>query len=136
MFFIIANTTTAGTTAPKTPPHGIDSGPKLKSTPFGVGSTAIWPQEGWPAIPQKVYEIAKKDEEGKMKHHIPGMAWFHKSEDTSTVNIRRMLGLEDAERGRCVLYINVFRKLYPITDLSEDEFLSTWWHIVICHYTL
>ncbi|KAG2339602.1 hypothetical protein BDR05DRAFT_967788 [Suillus weaverae] len=98
-----------------------------------------WPEEereSEPAILQKVYEIAKKDEEGKVKHHVPEMVWFHKFEDTSMAKIREMLGLKDAERGRRVLYIIVFRKLDPITDLSEDEFLSAWWQIILCHYAL
>ncbi|KAG1741267.1 hypothetical protein EDB19DRAFT_1705067, partial [Suillus lakei] len=64
------------------------------------------------------------------------MVWFHKFEDTSTANIRRALGLKDAERGRRVLYIIVFRKLYPITKLSDNKFLTAWWHIVVCHYAL
>ncbi|KAG2355781.1 hypothetical protein BDR07DRAFT_1364871 [Suillus spraguei] len=67
---------------------------------------------------------------------ITAMVWSHKFEDTSTANIRRALGLKDAERGRRVLYIVVFRKLDPITDLSDKEFLAAWWHIVVCHYAL
>ncbi|KAG2337094.1 hypothetical protein BDR05DRAFT_805008 [Suillus weaverae] len=98
-----------------------------------------WPEEeceSEPAILQKVYEIAKKDEEGKVKHHVPEMVWFHQFEDTSTAKIRKTLGLKDAERGSRVLYIIVFRKLAPITDLSDTQFLTAWWHIVVCHYTL
>ncbi|KAG1741274.1 hypothetical protein EDB19DRAFT_1850970 [Suillus lakei] len=64
------------------------------------------------------------------------MVWFHKFEDTSTANIRRALGLKDAERGRRVLYIIVFRKLYPITKLSDNMFLTAWWQIVVCHYAI
>ncbi|KAG1772855.1 hypothetical protein EV702DRAFT_1201316 [Suillus placidus] len=98
-----------------------------------------WPEEereSEPVMLQKVYEIAKKDEEGKVKHHVPEMVWFHKFEDTSTAKIRKTLGLKDAERGRRVLYIIVFRKLDPITDLSDKQFLTAWWHIVVCHYAL
>ncbi|KAG2336803.1 hypothetical protein BDR05DRAFT_970860, partial [Suillus weaverae] len=98
-----------------------------------------WPEEERESeaeILQKVYEIAKKDEEGKVKHHVPEMVWFHKFEDTSTAKIRKSLGLKNAERGRRILYIIVFRKLDPITDLSEDEFLSAWWQTIICHYAL
>ncbi|KAG1741280.1 hypothetical protein EDB19DRAFT_1875935 [Suillus lakei] len=97
-----------------------------------------WPEEERESeaeILQKVYEIAK-DEESKVRHHVPEMVWFHKFEDTSTANIRRALGLKDAERGRRILYIIVFRKLDPITKLSDKKFLAAWWHIVVCHYTL
>jgi serine/threonine protein kinase len=98
-----------------------------------------WPEEERESeveILKKVYEIAMKDEEGKVKHHVPEMVWSHKFEDTSTANIRKALGLKDAERGRRVLYIIVFRKLDPITDLSDKQFLAAWWHIVVCHYAL
>ncbi|KAG2741817.1 hypothetical protein P692DRAFT_20907091 [Suillus brevipes Sb2] len=64
------------------------------------------------------------------------MVWSHKFEETSTANIRMALGLKDAERGRRVLSIIVFKKLDPITNLSEDEFLSAWWQIICCHYSL
>ncbi|KAG1741269.1 hypothetical protein EDB19DRAFT_717988 [Suillus lakei] len=98
-----------------------------------------WPEEERESeaeILQKVYDIAKKDEEGKVRHHVPEMVWFHKFEDTSTSNIRRALGLKDAERGRRVLYVIIFRKLDPITKLSDQKFLTAWWHIVVCHYAL
>jgi serine/threonine protein kinase len=98
-----------------------------------------WPEEERESeaeILRKVYEIADKDEEGKVKYHVPEMVWSHKFEDTSTANIRMALGLKDAERGSRVLYIIVFRKLDPITKLKGRKFLSAWWHIVVCHYTL
>ncbi|KAG2124974.1 hypothetical protein BD769DRAFT_856656 [Suillus cothurnatus] len=129
--------TIAGATAPKTLPYGVNSRPELtESTQLAVGSAAVWPEESEPAISQKICEIAKNDKEGKVNHHVPEMVWFHKFEDTSTVDIRKTLGLQDAERGRRILHITIFRKLDPITDLSEDEFLGAWWHIVVCHYTL
>jgi hypothetical protein len=96
-----------------------------------------WPEEereSEPAILQKVYEIAQKDREGKVKYHVPEMVWFHKFEDTSTAKIRAALGLEGAKRGRRVLYMIIFRKLDPITDLSGKQFLAAWWHIVVCMY--
>jgi hypothetical protein len=94
-----------------------------------------WPEEGRKSevdILQKVYEIAKKDEEGKVKHHVPELVWSRMFEDTSAANIRRAQGIDDAETGRRVFYIIVFRELLPITKLSGDEFLSAWWQIVVC----
>ncbi|KIK35035.1 hypothetical protein CY34DRAFT_96861 [Suillus luteus UH-Slu-Lm8-n1] len=70
----------------------------------------------------------------KVKYHVPEMVWSHKFEDTSTAHIRMALGLKDPEWGRRVLCIIVFKKLDPITDLSEDEFLSASWQIILCHY--
>ncbi|KAG2135350.1 uncharacterized protein EDB93DRAFT_1170796 [Suillus bovinus] len=98
-----------------------------------------WPEEERESeadILQKVYEIAKKDEEGKVKYHVPELVWSQVFEDTSTANIRRALGIDDAETGRRVFYIIVFRELRPITKLSGEDFLSAWWQIVICHYAL
>ncbi|KAG2117742.1 hypothetical protein DEU56DRAFT_747923 [Suillus clintonianus] len=41
------------------------------------------------------------------------------------------------EQGSCILYIyTVSKKPFPITMLSGDEFLSAWWQVVLCHYTL
>jgi hypothetical protein len=79
-----------------------------------------------------VYEIAKKDEEGSLKHHIPELVWSRMFKDTSAGNIRRALGIDDAESGRRVFHIIVFRELLPITKLSGDELLSAWWQIVVC----
>ncbi|KAG2360900.1 hypothetical protein BDR07DRAFT_102286 [Suillus spraguei] len=98
-----------------------------------------WPEERRQSedeILQNVYAIAS--EESTVKGHIPDMVWFHKFDQTSTVKIRKSLGIQDpdAERGSRVLYIIVFRKLVPITSLSGDEFLSAWWQVVLCHYTL
>ncbi|KAG2132080.1 hypothetical protein DEU56DRAFT_914276 [Suillus clintonianus] len=190
---------TAGATTLKTPPHSVNSVPKLNSTPLEIGSVAIsehisavgvdvqnvrpwiasnvedynWrvavesnvlsdlvpklshhnshkpakelvaklcrPQleeahESEPAILKRVYEIAKRDD--SVKHHVPEISWFHKFQHTSTAKIRSALGLEDPELGRRVFYIIVYRRLEPITDLWDTQFLSTWLHIVICHYAL
>ncbi|KAG2134053.1 uncharacterized protein EDB93DRAFT_1173291 [Suillus bovinus] len=98
-----------------------------------------WPEERRQSedeILQNVYDIASK--ESTVKGHIPDMVWFHKFDETSTAKIRRSLGIQDAdaEGGSRVLYIIVFRKLIPITSLSGDDFLSAWWQVVLCHYTL
>ncbi|KIK41002.1 hypothetical protein CY34DRAFT_806607 [Suillus luteus UH-Slu-Lm8-n1] len=136
----MVNTIAADAAVPKVVPpgHGIDSGPEPNPTSPAVGSTAGQEEEdeGMPAIPQLVYGIAKGDREGKMNHHIPEIAWFHKIEDRSTANIRNVLELKDTERSERVLHITVSRKLRPITKLSGRTFLSAWWHIVVCHYAL
>jgi hypothetical protein len=90
-----------------------------------------WPEEERESeadILQKVYKIANED----VEHHVPEMVWSHKFEDTSTANIREALEIDDAEKGRRVFYIIVFRELLPITKLSGDEFLKAWWQIVVC----
>ncbi|KAG1719909.1 hypothetical protein EDB19DRAFT_612502 [Suillus lakei] len=131
----MANASTAGATAPKTPPHGVNSEPELNSAALAVGPAAIWPEEEGEReaeILQNVYEIAKNDEEGGMKRHVPMMVWFHEFEDTSTAKIRSALANDGAESGKRVLYINVSRKLLPMMKLSGKEFLSAWWQSVLC----
>jgi hypothetical protein len=94
-----------------------------------------WPEEGRKSevdILQKVYEIAKKDKEGRVKHHVPELVWSRMFEDASAENIRRALGIDDAETGWCTFYIIVFRELLPITKLSGNEFLSAWWQTIVC----
>ncbi|OAX35651.1 hypothetical protein K503DRAFT_745613 [Rhizopogon vinicolor AM-OR11-026] len=105
-----------------------------------------WPEEmrrSKPDILKEVYKITDGEREGmtaeerqQVAGHVPEMVWFHKFEETSTANIRRALGIGDAERGSRVFYVIVFRKLRPITDLSGDQFLNAWWHTVFCHRIL
>ncbi|KAG2067178.1 hypothetical protein BDR04DRAFT_1105539 [Suillus decipiens] len=59
----------------------------------------------------------------------------------STAKTRKSLPVviqeADAERGnRHRLHVVLFRKLVPITSLIGHEFLSAWWQVVLCHYTL
>ncbi|KAN0073650.1 hypothetical protein V8E55_012127 [Tylopilus felleus] len=84
-----------------------------------------------PDILKRVYEIAHdKDVEG----HVPVMLWYKSFEDTSTAKIRMRLGLKP-EGGR-VLYMIIFRKLRPITELTGRDFLLAWWETVKCHLAL
>ncbi|KAG1869228.1 hypothetical protein C8R48DRAFT_570851, partial [Suillus tomentosus] len=95
----------------------------------------FWPEEAHqsePEILEEVYKIAKGDLD--VLGHVPEMVWFRKFEDTSTMIIRKALGIDDA--GSRVLYITVFRKLHPITTLSGEEFLLAWWEFVKCHRAL
>ncbi|OJA10273.1 hypothetical protein AZE42_08684 [Rhizopogon vesiculosus] len=116
----------------------------VSSLPWGCDSlndpNELWPNglhQGEPDILYEVYNIADGEQEGitdeegaQVAGHVPEMVWFHKFEETSSANIRRALGIDDAEQGSRVFYIIVFRKLCPITDLSGEEFLNAWWHAV------
>ncbi|KAG2064204.1 hypothetical protein BDR04DRAFT_1035880, partial [Suillus decipiens] len=109
-------------------PHFLNESTELVAKLF-------WPEEARqsePEILEEVYKIAKEDPD--VSGHVPEMVWFHKFEGTSTAIIRKALGIDDT--GSRVLYIIVFRKLYPITTLSGDEFLLAWWEVVKCHRAL
>ncbi|KAG2121601.1 hypothetical protein DEU56DRAFT_833995 [Suillus clintonianus] len=97
----------------------------------------FWPEEtrqSEPDILEEVYKIAI--EEPDVLGHVPEMVWFYKFDETSTAIIRRALGFDDAELGHRVLFIMVFKKLFPITTLVEKEFLVAWWQVVKCHRAL
>ncbi|KAG2051275.1 hypothetical protein BDR06DRAFT_1022700 [Suillus hirtellus] len=64
------------------------------------------------------------------------MVWFHRFDETSTAHIRKALGMHHNTQGSWVLYIIVFSKLQPITDLSGPEFRDAWWQIINCHRIL
>jgi hypothetical protein len=92
-----------------------------------------WPEESRQSeaeILEEVHKIAAEIPD--VKDHVPDVIWSHKFEDTSTAKIRKALGIDDAEHGSRALYIIVFRKLRPITELSGDEFLRAWWQAVLC----
>jgi len=92
-----------------------------------------WPEqsdESEAEILEEVHNIATGKAE--VKDHISEVIWSNKFEGTSTAKIRKALGIDDAQGGNRVLYIIVFRKLRPITELSGDEFLRAWWHAVVC----
>ena len=62
--------------------------------------------ESEPDILKKVQEIAEKNPD--VNGHIPKMVWSHKFDETSTANIRTMLGIDKPGRGSRALYIIVF----------------------------
>jgi hypothetical protein len=95
-----------------------------------------WPEvsrESEADILERGYQIAEK--ESQVKGHVPEIVWFHKFDDTSTADTRRMLGIPDAGQGSRVLYLIVIGKLSPITTLSGQEFLQAWWHAVLCRFS-
>ncbi|KAG0697954.1 hypothetical protein DFH29DRAFT_810997 [Suillus ampliporus] len=117
---------------------GLKQAPHFRNKSAGLVAKLYWPEESResePEILNQVYQIAQQEPE--VRGHVPEMVWFYKFEETSTANIRKALGFEDAESGSRVLYIIVFRKLIPITTLTGmSEFLSSWWQVVICHRAL
>ncbi|KAG0694107.1 hypothetical protein DFH29DRAFT_1006643 [Suillus ampliporus] len=116
---------------------GLKQAPHFRNKSAGLVAKLYWPEESResePEILNQVYQIAQQEPE--VRGHVPEMVWFYKFEETSTANIRKALGFEDAESGSRVLYIIVFRKLIPITTLTGMEFLSAWWQVVICHRAL
>ncbi|OAX31445.1 hypothetical protein K503DRAFT_777572, partial [Rhizopogon vinicolor AM-OR11-026] len=96
-----------------------------------------WPEESRQSeaeILEEVHSIA--DGQPKVMDHVPDVIWSHTFKGTSTAKIRKALGIDDVPGASRALYIIVFRKLLPITQLTEDNFLRAWWHAVECHRIL
>ncbi|KAG1901535.1 uncharacterized protein F5891DRAFT_1144426 [Suillus fuscotomentosus] len=88
-----------------------------------------------PEILGKVDEIAKVH--SSVKGHIPELLWHYKFTN-STSAIREALSVPDPTTGSRILYILVFRKLKPITELYGRELFDVWYQCILCtcHLTL
>ena len=95
-----------------------------------------WPEETRQSVEdilKEVHNIAVDHTDVKV--HVPSVIWSHKFEGTSTAKIRETLRIDDAAVGSHSLFIIVFRKLRPVTELSGDKFLRAWWQAVLCRYS-
>ncbi|OAX34813.1 hypothetical protein K503DRAFT_418192 [Rhizopogon vinicolor AM-OR11-026] len=102
----------------------------------GMVAKVFWAEEqrtSEPDILRKVYEIAEGQDD--VKGHVPHLLWHHKFKEPMS-KIREALGVSEPAEGSCVLYILVFRKLQPITELKGIEFFDAWRQCIMCHYAL
>ncbi|KAG0691562.1 hypothetical protein DFH29DRAFT_88823 [Suillus ampliporus] len=86
-----------------------------------------------PEILKKVKEIAEVH--ASVKDHIPELLWHHTFTNPTSA-IREALGVPEPTQGSRVLYILVFRKLQPITELHGIEFFDVWRQCIMRHITL
>ena len=71
------------------------------------------------------------EELDSVKGHVPRLLWHYKfTEPTS--EIREALGVSEPKRGSRVLYILVFPKLQPITDLQGADFFNVLKQCILC----
>jgi hypothetical protein len=82
-------------------------------------------------IIEKAHQIAKWDDH--VNGHIPDMICSHDFNEYSTKRIREALGI--ASEGHLVLRVLLFRRLYPITDLTGEEFWKAFWECFLCECT-
>ncbi|KAH7881923.1 hypothetical protein F5I97DRAFT_1991515 [Phlebopus sp. FC_14] len=104
---------------------------------FGVIVKVFWGEKSRRSEPRilAIVEGIANGENGKgVKGHIPRLLCYEELPDTSTGEIRGRLRLDSG--GERVLYVLVFRKLRPITELYGDEFLRAFWATVRCHLML
>ncbi|KAH7891060.1 hypothetical protein F5I97DRAFT_2071501 [Phlebopus sp. FC_14] len=103
----------------------------------GVIVKVFWGEKSRRSEPEilAIVEDIANGENGKgVKGHIPMLLCYEELPDTSTGEIRGCLRLDSS--GERVLYVLVFRKLRPITELYGDEFLRAFWATVRCHLML
>jgi hypothetical protein len=99
----------------------------------GMVAKIFWAEEqrtSEPDILKKVEEIAKRYPL-TVKGHVPDLLWHHKFEEP-TSEVRELLGVPEPTKGSCVLYILVFRKLRPITELQGKDFFTVWLQCINC----
>jgi len=98
----------------------------------GMVAKVFWDEQqrrSEPDILNRVYEIA--EEQDSVKGHVPHLLWHHKfTEPTS--EIREALGVSEPKRGSRVLYILMFPKLQPITNLQGADFFNVWKQCILC----
>jgi serine/threonine protein kinase len=86
-----------------------------------------------PEILDKVEEIAKVHP--TVQGHIPKLLWHHTFTNPTSA-IREALGVPEPTKGSRVLYILIFPKLHPITELDDRELFDVWRQCILCHITL
>ncbi|KAG0699555.1 hypothetical protein DFH29DRAFT_1070617 [Suillus ampliporus] len=103
----------------------------------GMVAKIFWGEEqrtSEPEILSKVFDIADKEKE-TVKGHVPQLLWHCKVKNPTSA-VRKALGLADPSKGSRVLYILVFRKLRPITELHGEDFFNVWRQCILCHLAL
>ncbi|KAG1826526.1 hypothetical protein EV424DRAFT_1509695 [Suillus variegatus] len=86
-----------------------------------------------PEILKRVEEIAKRH--ATVQGHVPELLWHHTFTNPTSA-IREALDVPEPTTGSRVLYILVFRKLFPITQLHGKDLFDVWRQCISCHLTL
>ncbi|KAG0696690.1 hypothetical protein DFH29DRAFT_1082776 [Suillus ampliporus] len=103
----------------------------------GMVAKIFWGEEqrtSEPEILSKVFDIADKEQE-TVKGHVPQLLWHCKVKNPTSA-VRQALNLVEPTKGSRVLYILVFRKLRPITELDGEDFFTVWRQCILCHLAL
>ncbi|KAG2149147.1 uncharacterized protein EDB93DRAFT_1337111 [Suillus bovinus] len=109
---------------------------KFPNVQDGMVAKIFWGEEGRtsePKILDKVEKIANVHP--TVQGHIPELLWHHGFTNPTSA-MREALGVPEPTTGSRVLYILVFRKLYPITKLYGKELFDVWRQSILCHFTL
>lgn len=97
-------------------------------------SKVYWPEASWlreEDIIAKAVEVARNNNE--VEGHIPDLICSHDFTKYSTKGIRAALGIENG--GHRVLRVMLFRRLYPITELTGENFWKAFWECFRCTWS-
>jgi hypothetical protein len=100
----------------------------------GMVAKIFWGEASCPSelkILEKVEQIAKEHE--SVRGHIPELLW-HYTFTNPTSAVREALGVPGPTTGSRVLYILIFRKLRPITELHGKDLFNVWYQCILCTY--
>ncbi|KAG2156721.1 uncharacterized protein EDB93DRAFT_863999 [Suillus bovinus] len=102
----------------------------------GMVAKIFWGEESRTSEPEILDEVKKiAKSHSSVQGHIPELLWHHKFTNPTSA-IREALGVPDPTTGSRVLYILVFRKLKPITELDGKVLFDVWYQCILCHLTL
>ncbi|KIK72565.1 hypothetical protein PAXRUDRAFT_836425, partial [Paxillus rubicundulus Ve08.2h10] len=107
-----------------------------RETKGGMVAKIYWGEEARTSevqILKEVQEAARKNK--AIKGHVP-VVFLEKRFAISTSTVRKVLGLEDPDKGSRTLFLLVFKKLSPIQELQGEELLDAWRQCILCHYLL
>jgi hypothetical protein len=93
-----------------------------------------WPEASRVAggeIIERARQIAKQND--VVNGHIPDLICSHDFDEYSTKEIRTALGI--VSKGHRLLRVMLFRRLYPITDLTGEKFWKAFWECFCCKCT-
>ncbi|KAG1754740.1 uncharacterized protein EDB91DRAFT_1076846 [Suillus paluster] len=102
----------------------------------GMVAKIFWAEEGRtsePEILKKVEEIAKTKK--VVEGHTPHLLWHHEFKNPTSA-IQEALGVPEYKKGSRMLYVLVFRRLQPITNLEGERLFDVWHQCILCHLAL
>jgi hypothetical protein len=93
-----------------------------------------WPEESR-IKEEEIIDEARRIADGNshVKGHLPDLIWARDFDGYSTENIRTAFGMET--KSHRVLRVMLFRRLYPITELTGDRFWKAFWQCFRCKFT-
>ena len=112
-----------------------DAGKSLKG--MELVAKLYWPKAsriGEGEVIEKAHQIAEKNKD--VDRHIPDLICSdcsHDFDEYSTKRIRNALGI--TTEGHCLFRVMLFRRLYPITDLTGEKFWKAFWECFNCKCT-